>query len=245
MSGRPGYAVIANTSKQAEIVPAWNVTLSGGTNATVSGGATNQPGLTGAMTAVTYTANSGCKFPETSDYYKETNGITVARTSDTVVTVSGTPTANASITIPDAVLAHTHSFTYSASGATITATCSVDGCPLDDGTDQHKHTATLTIAAPLHTTFGDGKDAAATITDANSIQGTATVSYYAATKADDAYTKTGSALGSAPTDAGDYWAEITLGTDLNAATAGIGYTIAKVAETDPAADTTQLNINYP
>ncbi|MBQ9009180.1 MAG: phage portal protein [Clostridia bacterium] len=43
--------------------------------------------------------------------------------------------------------AHTHDFTNSASGATITATCSADGCDLDDGTEQHNHTATLTIAA--------------------------------------------------------------------------------------------------
>ena len=35
--------------------------------------------------------------------------------------------------------AHTHDFTYSASGATITATCSADGCDLDDGTEQHNH----------------------------------------------------------------------------------------------------------
>ena len=55
------------------------------------------------MTTVTYTASEGYKFPEASDYYKTTNGITVTRTSDTVVTVSGTPTDNANITVPDAI----------------------------------------------------------------------------------------------------------------------------------------------
>lgn len=88
----------------------YNVTLSGGANATTSGGATNQTGISGEMETVTYTAKSGYKFPETSDYFKTTNGITVARTSDTVVTVSGTPTADIEMTVPDAeeVPVHRH-----------------------------------------------------------------------------------------------------------------------------------------
>lgn len=40
----------------------------------------------------------------------------------------------------DDVMTHSHSFTYTASGATITATCSADGCTLEN------NTATLTIA---------------------------------------------------------------------------------------------------
>ena len=61
---------------------------------------------------------------------------------------------------------HEHNFTYSANGATITATCgNHDGCPLASSTYQ----ATLTIAAPEHTNVGDNKSAEATITDANSI----------------------------------------------------------------------------
>ncbi|MCR5793580.1 MAG: InlB B-repeat-containing protein [Lachnospiraceae bacterium] len=39
--------------------------------------------------------------------------------------------------------AHNHDFTYTAAGATITATCLADGCALDDGSG--KHTAKLTI----------------------------------------------------------------------------------------------------
>ncbi|SEK35195.1 Leucine rich repeat-containing protein [Butyrivibrio sp. ob235] len=86
-----------------------SVNLSGGANATSSGASsiTNTFFLNNtvpAMTDVTYTANEGCTFPETSDLYKETNGITVARTSDTEITVSGTPTGVANITIPDAML---------------------------------------------------------------------------------------------------------------------------------------------
>ena len=122
---------------------------------------------------------------------------------------------------------HTHDFTYSASGATITATCGAEGCTLPS------NKATLTIAAPEHAVFDDGKSAEAQITDANGIQGSATVSYFKATKSEGVYTKTGEALSSAPVNAGDYWAEITLGD----ATAGVGYTIAKAATPAPSADT--------
>ena len=54
---------------------------------------------------VVYNADTGYQFPATSDYYGTTNGITVTRTSETVVTVSGTPTADVSVTIPDVELA--------------------------------------------------------------------------------------------------------------------------------------------
>ncbi|MBE5859570.1 MAG: hypothetical protein E7301_05535 [Butyrivibrio sp.] len=87
-----------------------SVNLSGGTNAAVSGGAVAQNyfkvgNSRGAMTPVVYTAKANCKFPETSDLYKTEDGITVARTSDTVVTVSGTPTKTVlSVTVPDAVI---------------------------------------------------------------------------------------------------------------------------------------------
>lgn len=81
--------------------PKHSVTLTGGANAAVSGGSTTQSNLTGAMTTVTYTANSGYHFAEFTDIAN--NGITAKRTSETVVTVSGTPTGDASLTVPDAV----------------------------------------------------------------------------------------------------------------------------------------------
>ena len=59
------------------------------------------------MTTVTYTASEGYTFPKSSDLYKITNGITVTRTSDTVVTVSGTPSGVANVTIPDAIPVYT------------------------------------------------------------------------------------------------------------------------------------------
>ena len=113
----PGMSLIASAAGGSTITPSntmtitltigpsqYTVTLSGGANATTSGGATSQNVTPGqAMTTVTYTANSGNKFPETSELYKTTNEIIVARMSDTVVTVYGTPTADAAVTVPDAV----------------------------------------------------------------------------------------------------------------------------------------------
>ncbi len=94
--------IFESESKTFSLKPAgYSVTLSGGANATTSGGATSQTGLTGAMTTVTYTANTGYYFAEFADITD--NNITATRTSSTVVTVSGTPTADATITVPDAV----------------------------------------------------------------------------------------------------------------------------------------------
>ena len=81
----------------------YSVTLTGGLDATVSGGDLRQIGVGGAMTTVTFTANNNYRFEAFDDI--TSNGITATRTSDTVVTVSGTPTANASITVPNAVFA--------------------------------------------------------------------------------------------------------------------------------------------
>ncbi|MBQ8944841.1 MAG: Ig-like domain repeat protein [Clostridia bacterium] len=113
-----------------------------------------------------------------------------------------------------------HNFTYTASGSTITAVCSAENCslPLVDG----RHTATLTIAAPKHNTYGDGKEAAAVITDAYRIRGDAKISYQK-----EIGSNYGTASETAPTDVGNYKASITIGS----ATASIEYTIAK-AETE-------------
>ena len=122
--------------------------------------------------------------------------------------------------------AHTHDFTYSADGATITATCkNTDGnCQLPLSTQGgDDHVAKLTIAAPKHTTYGDGKEAAAQITDDNSIQGEAKVQYQKKT-GESTYD---TATETAPTNAGTYKASITVG----GATASAEYTIAKATPT--------------
>ena len=82
------------------VTQTYTVTLTGGANATVSGGATTQSDLSGAMTTVTYTASDGYYFADFTA--TTTNGITLTRTSSSVVTVSGTPTTDTSITVPDA-----------------------------------------------------------------------------------------------------------------------------------------------
>ena len=80
---------------------AYTVNLTGFTNATSSGGATEQT-VYGDITAVIFRADNEYFFPETSDAYGTHNGITVTRTSEKVITVNGRPTADVSIVIPDA-----------------------------------------------------------------------------------------------------------------------------------------------
>ena len=92
--------VLTNAEATYESLITYTVTLTGGANATISGGNTTQEGLSDAMETVTFTANDGYYFEDFTDI--TSNGITATRTSDSVVTVSGTPTGNASITIPDA-----------------------------------------------------------------------------------------------------------------------------------------------
>ena len=137
---------------------------------------------------------------------------------------------------------HEHKFNYSANDANITATC------IENDTDctLTNREATLSIAAPYHTKYNDGYSADVRITDTDGIKGTATVSYYAATKNGNTYNKSGNALGSAPTNPGNYWAEITLGTGTGAATAGIGYTIAKLTAETLSENTAkqQVTIDY-
>ena len=77
-----------------------SVTVTGGANADVSGGWTTQQYLPGAMDTLVYTAMTGASFKAFEPY--TIDGITVERISSTKVTVSGTPTGNTQITVPDA-----------------------------------------------------------------------------------------------------------------------------------------------
>ena len=124
---------------------------------------------------------------------------------------------------------HDHDFTYTVgtgeNSNTITALCNADGCdlPVVDG----KHVATLSIDAPtlkIYGQTGDGISPEAVITDKNRIKGDAEVSYF---KVNDEGTKIGEELTEAPTDAGNYLAEITLGSGEKACTAFVSYTIEK------------------
>ncbi|MBE5851261.1 MAG: hypothetical protein E7298_14225, partial [Lachnospiraceae bacterium] len=123
-------------------------------------------------------------------------------------------------------IAHTHSFTYSATGATITATCSnTDDCPLTDSK------ATLTIVAPTLSTYGGTGDAAATLTGLEAFN-SATGKTIATT--DIKYvgrdTTTYAESITAPTDAGKYTAKIT----VEEMTATVDYEIAKATIGTPA-----------
>lgn len=106
--------------------------------------------------------------------------------------------------------AHTHSWTYTASGAVITAVCGGGG-----GCDVTA--TTLTISAPAHTTVGDDRSAEATLsgTSLGGVTILPAIAYYSGEGA------SGDPLGSAPTAAGTYTAAITVG----GATAAVTYTI--------------------
>ena len=148
---------------------------------------------------------------------------------------------------------HAHSFEYSADGATVTATCTADHCNLDDGTDDHNHAVTLTVTAPTLTVYGqtgDSYSANATLTGLetfNTVTGLeleeTSIAYYEATKTvtedQTTYTKEdgATALTGAPTNAGDYLAEIAVTAGNDTVTASLGYTIAKAEQAAPAAPT--------
>ena len=129
--------------------------------------------------------------------------------------------------------AHTHDFTYSASGATITATCSTDGCDLDDGTEQHNHTATLTIAAEGGTYDGATAYSATVTNNIPAVTGDTVgdVAYY---KVDTQGATTGGTVQTgAPTGAGYYYASVTLTSGSNTYTAVKAFTVAKIDPTAP------------
>lgn len=109
---------------------------------------------------------------------------------------------------------HQHSWSYTANGATITATCTAAGCPLED-----KNGGSVTISAS--NAVYDRSSKAATVT-ASDWQGDAvdsiTVTYTGRNGTN--YNST-----DAPTNAGDYTASITVGT----VTARVEYSIEKAS----------------
>ena len=112
---------------------------------------------------------------------------------------------------------HQHSWTYTASGATITAKCTAEGCYLTDGNG-----GSVTINAPAADTLTyNGNQKAATVTSSDDWKGVAI------DKIAVAYTQNGKTLSSAPTDAGEYTASITVGEGNKPAIASVKYTIQK------------------
>ena len=123
---------------------------------------------------------------------------------------------------PFTVTRHQHSWTYSASGATITAKCTAEGCYLTDGNG-----GSVTIAAPAELTYNGSGKAAVVTASGDDWQGPA------ASEITISYIKTGKygpeilENGKLPTDAGEYTASITVGEGNKAATASVEYTIQK------------------
>ena len=117
---------------------------------------------------------------------------------------------------PFTVTQHQHSWTYTASGATIAAKCTAEGCFLTDGNG-----GSVTINAPAAGTLTyNGNQKAATVTSSD-WKGVAIDTIAVA------YAQNGKTLPSAPTDAGEYTASITVGEGNKAATASVKYTIQK------------------
>ena len=116
---------------------------------------------------------------------------------------------------PFTVTQHQHSWTYSASGATITASCTDTTCTSPNG-------GSVTIAAPAELTYS-GESKPATVTASSDWQGPA------ASEITISYIKTGKygpeklENDALPTKAGEYTASITVGE----ATASVTYTIGK------------------
>ena len=132
---------------------------------------------------------------------------------------------------------HVHDFTYSADGAAITATCTEEDCDLTDSK------ATLTIVAPMLTTYGQtGEDisAAATLTGLDDFN-TATSKTVAETEIKyvgrDGTTYDENEA--APSAAGKYTAKIT----VEGVTASVDYEIAKADPTVTAPTANTLNYN--
>lgn len=113
---------------------------------------------------------------------------------------------------------HTHSWTYTASGATITATCI--NCAENNNTDFHG--GSVTIAAPeAGTPTYDGRPKAAAMTVSNDWLGAS------ADNIRITYKQGETTLSAAPTNAGTYTAGITVGEGGGAVTASVEYTIEK------------------
>ncbi len=125
------------------------------------------------------------------------------------ITVTGIGNYTGTKTLEFEISAHDHSWTYTANGSTITAECSTADCPIGS--------ETLTVSAPQHNKYGDGKNANATLSVTQ-------IGDFAVSNTDIVYTKGNETLTAAPTDAGTYKASITVDTDK---IAFVEYTIAK------------------
>ena len=115
----------------------------------------------------------------------------------------------------DKLSVHQHSWTYTASGATITASCTDTTCTSPNG-------GSVTIKAPTELTYS-GEDKPATVTASSDWQGPAESDISIGYSKMGTYGSETLENNALPTNAGTYTASITLGD----ATASVEYTIAK------------------
>ncbi|MBO4824619.1 MAG: InlB B-repeat-containing protein [Lachnospiraceae bacterium] len=127
--------------------------------------------------------------------------------------------------------AHTHSWTYAASGASVTATC-VSGC--DASYNEVGITVTLNAEDSVYN--GSGKTASVTGYPTEAVEGLAaepsTITYYVSTGASSTEAS-GEALDSVPVNAGNYVAAMTWGGQE----ARVAFSITKADQAQPAAPT--------
>ena len=116
---------------------------------------------------------------------------------------------------PFTVTRHQHSWTYTASGATITASCTDTTCTSPNG-------GSVTIKAPTELTYS-GESKPATVTESSDWQGPAVNDISIDYSKMGTYGQQILENGALPTNAGTYTASITLGE----ATASVTYTIGK------------------
>ena len=142
-AGSPEYTVTKPSATT------YTVTVTAGANMTTTGSATQNVNIGDAMTEIIYTAADGYYFP--TDYtVAAVNGITVTRIDFTKIKVSGTPTAEANITLTAP--------TAKTKEATPTAVFTANG------TDSGKLTG---IAAGMKYRIGGGAWVDITATEAN------------------------------------------------------------------------------
>ena len=126
MDSRSGKLKIVFTIETADATHSVTITPGSNMTKTAGSGAESQTGLSGDMTPVVYTANDGYYFPE--DYaVTAVNGISVTRNSYTQITVSGTPTADAKITLTAPTAKTTPAAPTTAAAVDCTTTDNNDG----------------------------------------------------------------------------------------------------------------------
>lgn len=209
-SNSQDYAVGKNADGQLFLGAPVSLTYDGngatGGNVPVDG---NSPYASGST--VTVLGNTGNLVKEGyafNGWNTKADGTGVAYAAESTITIS------ADVTLYAQWLNHAHTWTYQADGATITATCVGTGtCDVAEG-------LSLTISAPTHLTYDGNAKAASLSTGYNTaaFPDEYVIKYYQGT----------TEIAAADVkNAGDYTAKVTVGTGTGAATASVGFTIAK------------------